>query len=234
MNRRASEAIRTDLEADASLRGVRGEVDHDQLRRVAVAPRPGEQALARRVVGPARRLEQPPAPALHAPRADHGQQPSVPGVEVAVCGLLRSAGQEDRRSDATALELSLVPQRGPGQRGDGDRRRPLGVHTEARRDAGLVVVLQEAQQLRLVAQVGAQVLADGASVQGQRGGRRAACRSRSRSLAAAAPTPGPSTPPRSSTVSGCPARRAPITSGQNSAPGSGPTRHPQVRREDAG
>ena len=80
--------------------------------------------------------------------------------------LVRPSRQEDRRSDASALELSFVPQGSTGQGGDRHGRGHLGFDAEARGDAGFVVVLQKPQQLRLVAQVGAQVLTDTAGVLG--------------------------------------------------------------------
>jgi hypothetical protein len=57
-----------------------------------------------------------------------------------------------------------VPQGRAGQRGDGHGRGPLGIPVKAAGDAGLVMVLQEAHQPGLVAQVRAQVVPDGGRV----------------------------------------------------------------------
>ena len=123
-------------------------------------PGPGEEVTAGIVVGPAGHLEQPPV-ARPYPVAGHGgQQPPVPAGQGGVRRFAGPARQEDRRAHSPALELSLVPQRCAREGRDGHRRGPFGVAGEQARNARLVVVLQEADESRLVGELGPQVGAD--------------------------------------------------------------------------
>jgi hypothetical protein len=89
---------------------------------------------------------------------DRGQQPPVPAGQARVQRFVRPPGQEDRRPDPAALELTFVPQRRAGQRRHGDGRGPFGIRWHAAGDARLVVVFQEAHQPLLIVQVGAQMV----------------------------------------------------------------------------
>jgi hypothetical protein len=75
---------------------------------------------------------------------DSGQEAVVPAGQVMVCHLVRAAGQEHRWAHPAAFELSFVPQGRTRQRGDGHGRGPFGIGRKAAGDAGLVMVLQEA------------------------------------------------------------------------------------------
>ena len=152
-------------ERDLALGGLAGQVDdHHVPHVVRTRPGPGQEVPAGLVVGPSVGLEQPPRPGPDAVTGDGGEQSLVPGGKLGVGRLVRPPGQEDGRPDPPALELALVPQRGAGQGRDADGSGPLGRRIHPRRDAGLVVVLQEAQQPGLVSRIGPEVVADGGRV----------------------------------------------------------------------
>src|SRR4051794_32281314 len=99
-----------------------------------------------------------PRPPPHSPSRPQGGAPGGAGGPPP--GPARAPGG----GPPPALELPLVPQGGAGEGRDGHRRGPFGVAGEQTRDARLVVVLQEADEPRLVGELGAQVTADAGHV----------------------------------------------------------------------
>src|SRR5215204_5710773 len=100
-----------------------GEVDVqpgvDEVVRHPVVPRPGQQIVVRRVVRPPLTAQQRPIAVPQTP--GNAEQPAVERAQIAIDRLVRAAGQEHRQLHAPPLELAVVPQRRPGERGDGDR-----------------------------------------------------------------------------------------------------------------
>ena len=92
------------------------------------------------------------------------KQSSVPLVQFVVARLAGSAGQEDRWPDAAAVELPLVPQGRAGQRRYGHRGGPLELCRQPPCHPWFVVVLEESNQPRLVAEVSVEVIAHAGNV----------------------------------------------------------------------
>ena len=88
---------------------------------------------------------------------DRTKQRTVELVQVLVGRLDRRTREENGHVHARPGQLSVVVQAPALQRRDYDRRGARGVAGECGRRAGLVVVLDEAQQTFLVGALGAQV-----------------------------------------------------------------------------
>jgi hypothetical protein len=81
----------------------------------------------------------------------------VEGLEVRVDRLVRTAAEEDRKSDLPSLELPFVEESGAGNGSDGYGRGTLPGGRKDRRGTGLIVIFDEADQFLLVGEVRAQM-----------------------------------------------------------------------------
>ena len=123
------------------------------------------------------------------------EEPLVERAQVGVGLLVGAAGEEDgQAAPSPALELPLVHEPRAGLRQRRDRRRTALPGRERGRRTRLVVVLDEADEPLLVADVGRSGGRAPTRRPRARAGRRGACRSSSRSPAAGARTRGPSRP----------------------------------------
>ena len=96
--------------------------------------------------------------------AERGQQLVVELVQVEIGLLVGPAGKEDRQLNRAALELALVNEARAGLAERGHGRGTCLLARERRCRARLVVVLDEADQSLLVAEVGSQVPVHGLRV----------------------------------------------------------------------
>ena len=146
----------------------------------------------RRMPSPMRRQQPAYQLASSASGGSSGRRPSVTGTRTR----RPSACPSCSRATPGSVSATTAAARSSGRRQHGRQPR-------------LVVVLDEAHGVRLVAGVGAEVVADRAGrLAVRRGGRTGACRSRRRSPARRAPARGPSTPrPRTRSRGAPPARR---------------------------
>ncbi len=125
----------------------------------AAVPAPGDEVVAGAVVGPPVDVEAGPRPPPDAP-SERGEQAVVPRPQVAVGFLDRAPPERHRHADRPPVGLALVEQGDAGQGQRGHRRgagRPWRQHG---RQPRLVVVLDEANRVGLVRDVGAEVVAD--------------------------------------------------------------------------
>src|SRR5512144_809220 len=127
--RRAARTAATDGPAARARAGqvtlgrTRGEVDDDEVSPVPIGPAPGEQIMVRRVVPPARVVEQLPLPGAHRGRVDRVDESAVEVAQAVVGGLVWASGEKHGRSDPPPLELAFVPQHRARQ-GRDDEQQP--------------------------------------------------------------------------------------------------------------
>ena len=162
------------------------------------APAPADEVLPGVVAVPAAALAELPLAARgRRGRASAREQPLVERAQLDV-GPARPAGGRGRPASCTVRPSSWPSwtSRAPVWLSVATAAARALLRREGRRRARLVVVLDEADEPLLVAEVGRQVAVHRLGAVVRRAGRRAACRSSSRSPAAGAPTPGPSTPRR--------------------------------------
>ena len=110
------------------------------------------------VLGPAARLAA--LPSTMSDLGGSGDESEVERPEILVDRFDRPATEEHREPHLPALELAFVPQRGAGQRRHRDRGGPLRGWCERGRGPRFVVVLDEAQEVGLVVEVGVEVASD--------------------------------------------------------------------------
>src|SRR6266498_711224 len=112
----------------ASLGTVVGQVHRDDMMRYLVVPGPGQHVVVSGVVWPAATVEHGP---VATPRARGGEKKlAVEQPQTVVDRLVGAPGQEHRELLPPPLELPVVPERGPGNRGYCDGRGAIPAITE--------------------------------------------------------------------------------------------------------
>ena len=129
------------------------QIDDDYATLFPLAPAPGDQVHAALVVRPAASLAKRPRSFQDGRCVDSAQQALVEGAQEAVLGLRWSASKLNREPDPPPVQLPIVEQLRARQRKDGNRRGQVFRARERRCGARLVVVLDEADQLRLITQI---------------------------------------------------------------------------------